>query len=126
VIILDTHVWIWWRSNTPATLSPVAKHAIETAVEIGVPAVCCLEVAQHVTRERIKVDRDLHTWFEQALNGIRLLPLTPDVAINAARLLWNHRDPFDRVIVATAILHRAPLVTKDDRIRRFQGVATIW
>jgi PIN domain nuclease of toxin-antitoxin system len=73
------------------------------------------------------LDRDLRGWLEQALGGAaRLLPLTPDVAVRAARLLWNHRDPFDRVIVATAIVHRAPLVTKDDRIRRFRGVATIW
>jgi len=126
VIILDTHVWLWWRSNTPDALSRTAKRAIETATEIGIPAVCCLEIAQQVTRERIRVDRDLRVWFQQALNGTRLLPLTPDISIGAAQLLWNHRDPFDRVIVATAIVHRAPLITKDDRIRRFQGVATIW
>jgi PIN domain nuclease of toxin-antitoxin system len=128
VIVLDTHVWVWLSSQIDDLLSPVALRAIDSASEIGIPAVCCLEIAQHEKRGRLELDRDIRSWFEQSLTTerVRLLPLTPEIAIGAARLLWDHRDPFDRVIVATAIVHRAPLVTKDDRIRRFQGVATIW
>ena len=87
-----------------------------------------MEIAQNEKRKRIELDRDVRAWFEQSLRmeRVRLLPLTPEIAVGAVRLLWDHRDPFDRVIVATAMIHRAPLVTKDDRIRRFQGVPTIW
>ena len=88
----------------------------------------CLEVAQLEKRGRIALDRDVRVWFEQSLSSerVRLLPLTPEIALGAVHLLWDHRDPFDRTIVATAIAHRAPLVTKDDRIRGFEGVPTIW
>ena len=128
MIVLDTHVWLWWSSQTDDVLSTAAVRAIESATEIGIPAVCCLEIAQHAKRGRLVLDRDIRAWFAQSLTTerVQLLPLTPEIAIGAAHLLWDHRDPFDRVIVATSIAHRAPLVTKDDRIRRFQGVATIW
>jgi PIN domain nuclease of toxin-antitoxin system len=128
VIVLDTHVWLWWASAVEDALSPAAARAIESAVQIGIPAVSCLEIAQHERRGRMTFDREISRWFAQALgrDRVRLLPLTPEIAVVAAGLSWSHRDPMDRVIVATAIVHRAPLVTKDDRIRRFQGVATIW
>ena len=128
MIVLDTHVWLWWAAKVEDALSPAASRAIESATEIGIPAVCCLEIAQHEKRGRLRLDRDIRAWFEQSLRAerVQLLPLTPEIAVASARLLRDHRDPFDRVIVATAITHRAPLVTKDDRIRRFQGVATIW
>ena len=128
MIVLDTHVWVWWLSQAEDELSTAAMRAIESATEIGIPAVCCIEIAQHEKRGRLVLDRDLRAWFAQslAIERVQLLPLTPEIAVGAARLLWDHRDPFDRTIVATSIVHRAPLVTKDERIRRFQGVATIW
>ena len=62
-----------------------------------------------------------------ALPRIELLPLTPDVAAEAARLPEAFPgDAADRLIVATATQHRARLVSRDARIRRFQGVTTVW
>ena len=128
MIVLDTHVWLWWMSKHPDRLSTGAAEAIAAATEIGIPALCCYELAMLERRDRIHFDRDVRSWIAQALaaDRVRALPLTADVAISASRLLWDHDDPLDRLIVATAIVHRAPIVTKDDRIRRFQGVTTIW
>ena len=128
MIVIDSHVWIWWWSLTPDALSAAARQAIDSADEIGIPVIACVEVAQAERRRRIRLDRPITAWIEQCLASerVRLLALTPSIAIEASRLKWNHRDPFDRVIAATAIVHRAPLVTKDERIRKFQGVATIW
>lgn len=129
LIVLDTHTWVWWTSEEHLDLlSASAVHALAAADEIGIPTVCCYELAMLERRGRIALDREIRSWITQAVTAerVRVLPLTVDVAIAASRLFWDHNDPLDRMIVATAIVHRAPLVTKDDRIRRFQGVATIW
>jgi PIN domain nuclease of toxin-antitoxin system len=57
---------------------------------------------------------------------VQLLPVTTATWLRSLELRWDHRDPADRVIVATAVLQGVPLVTADDAIHRFSGVTCIW
>lgn len=128
MIVVDTHAWLWWVSE-PGRLGKAARRSLEAAKRVGVPAICCLEVATLVKRGRISLDRPALEWMLDALGGGRvdLLPLTPAVAVKAADLPANFPgDPADRIIAATAILESAVLVTKDDRIRESTLVRTIW
>ncbi len=127
MIVLDTHAWIWWASE-PARLGRRGRAAIEAADRIGVPAVCCFEVAAAAARGRIALDRAPLEWLEQALAlpRIDLLPLTPAVAVKATQLGAFHGDPADRLIVASALLEHAALVTRDQNIRAYGGLATVW
>ena len=88
--MLDTHAWIWWASE-PGTLGRVARREIDRARKIGVPAICCLEVATLAARGRISLDRSPLQWMDDALAlpRVDLLPLTPAVAIKAAELPAN-------------------------------------
>jgi len=86
------------------------------------------EIALLVSRRRVLPELvDLAVWFDDVFQipGTVLLPLSPTIAIRAATLAFL-RDPADCLIVATALEHHAPLVTKDDRIRRANVVETIW
>lgn len=58
--------------------------------------------------------------------GIEVLPITPAIATIASsgRIPW--RDPFDRLIAATAIVHQATLVTRDRRLAGIAGLGTVW
>jgi PIN domain nuclease of toxin-antitoxin system len=127
VIVLDTHAWIWWAS-APAKLGRRGRAAIEAADRIGIPAVCCFEVAAAVAKGRITLDRAPLEWLEQALAlpHTELVPLTPAIAVKATQLGAFHGDPADRLIVATAIVDAALIVTRDRNIRTYHGVTSVW
>jgi len=128
LIVLDTHAWLWWVSGA-AALSRKAAREIRSAPRIGVSAVSCLEVAVAEARGRIELDRPALLWLQEALAlpRVELLPLTPAVAVKASRFGRDFPgDPADRVIVATALLESAVLVTRDKKIREYPGVDTAW
>lgn len=128
MIVVDTHTWIWWVSEA-ARLGKGARRALRDATRIGVPAICCLEVATLAVRGRIVLDRPILEWLHDALAAprVELMSLTPAVAVEAAELPTSFPgDPADRLIVATAILEGAPLVTKDDRMHLSEAVRVIW
>ena len=80
-------------------------------------------------RGRIELDRPPLVWLEEALAlpRVELVPVTPAVAVRASRLGRDFPgDPADPVIVATALLESAGLVTRDSRIRDYPGVETVW
>ena len=127
MIVLDTHAWLWWVSD-PDRLGRAARKQLEASDRIGVASVSCFEVAAAAAKGRISLDRGALDWLHQAiaLPRLELLPLTPAIAVKATELGKFHGDPADRLIVATALLESAPLVTKDRRIRKYQAVVTIW
>jgi PIN domain nuclease of toxin-antitoxin system len=126
--VLDTHAWIWSVSE-PARLGKGARRALDGAKRIGVPAICCLEVATLAARGRITLDRPPLEWIHEALAlpRVELLALTPAVAVKAAGLPAAFPgDPADRLVVATALIESAALITRDDRIQRSGVVETVW
>ena len=130
MIVLDTHIWVWWV-NGGLGLSVPQSETIEAnkADTIGVSSISCWEIATAVKRNRIELPCLLGEWFERALNfpGVRLLELTPEIAIESTRLPGGfHRDPADQIIVATAQEENATILTKDERILSYQYVQSLW
>lgn len=127
MIIADTHAWIWWISES-RRLSKRARAAFDEAAVVGLSAISLWEIAALVERGRLQLDRNVLVWVRQALAvpRARLVSISPEIAVIAARWDWEHRDPADRIIAATAKFHAAPLITKDERIRAFKGIETIW
>ncbi|MEI8044169.1 MAG: type II toxin-antitoxin system VapC family toxin [Verrucomicrobiota bacterium] len=128
MILLDTHAWIWWVSQSPK-LSAAAREAIENETKAGVAAISCWEVAMLTDKGRLKLDRDVGLWVEQALAlpKVEMLALTVQIAVTSVRLpTVFHSDPADRMIVATARQYNVPVVTKDERIQQSGLVRTIW
>jgi PIN domain nuclease of toxin-antitoxin system len=129
MIVLDTHAWIWWTLDT-GRLSKIQAESIaanETDV-IGVSAISCWEIAKLVQNGRLVLPIPPLQWLQQALDypGLRLLPLTPEIAVESTQLPGDfHRDPADQIIVATACLYNCPHVTSDGKLIDHDGVATI-
>jgi len=128
LIVLDTHAWIWWVAD-PARLSTAARKAIEKERVRGICAISVWELAVLIQRGRLVLDRDVADWVRDALAvpGVEVLPLTPEIALAAGGpALDLHGDPADRMIAATTLVHRARLVTKDERLRAVQALDTLW
>lgn len=128
MIILDTHAWVWWATES-RHLSLRARRAITDADELGISVISCWEVAMLVAKGRLGFNQPVELWIERALEFPRMnvLPLTPTIATMAASLPAPfHGDPADRMIVATCRKIEAPLITKDRALRRWRPVVTIW
>lgn len=128
MIILDTHAWIWWTTDS-SNLSEKASKAIKNASSIGIPAICCWEIAMLAAKKRIGLSMDVQVWIDLALqkNRVQIVPLSPEIAVLSSRLPGEfHGDPADRLIVATSLALKAPLVSKDCKISSCGFVRTIW
>lgn len=128
VIVLDTHAWVWWLTK-PERLGRKATRALGKATQIGVPAICPWEVAMKADTKKLRFDRAYDVWIDEALAEdprVELLPLIPRVAVEAVRLAWAHSDPADRLIVATARIHGASLVTADQGMHDSRLVRCLW
>lgn len=129
MIVLDTHIWIWWvhgdDSLTPAQLAAIEANETDA---VGVSAITCWEVAKLVERGRLVLSLPVAEWLAEALAypGVRLLPLTPEIAVESTRLPGAfHRDPADQIIVATARVHECPLLSSDNKVVNYPHATII-
>lgn len=129
MIVLDTHIWVWWVHGDELITSTQAEIIKGNEAEIiGVSTISAWEIAKLVEHNRLELHCPLHEWFYEALSypGIRLMELTPEIAIESTRLPGKfHRDPADQIIVAIARLYDSPLITSDTKIQKYPYVNTV-
>jgi PIN domain nuclease of toxin-antitoxin system len=121
IIVLDTHIWFWMMTQDFQKFPDVWRDAMETAPQVGVSAISCYEIALAHQRGRLELPCPLSEWLAEALlpSEINLLPLTPEIAIRAVNLSPIHKDPFDRIIIATAIEYKAKLASIDNLFPKY-------
>lgn len=131
MIVLDTHVWVWFISN-PELLSKVAKKAINVSMEqkaIFISSISAWEVALLAAKKRLRFTMDVTDWITKSerLPFFQFIPVDNSVAVKSVNLPQPlHKDPADRIIIATAITIAAPVVTKDEKLLDYPHVETIW
>lgn len=126
MIVLDTHIWVWWVHGD-SSLSAAARTFLDASEQTGiaVSAISCWEIAKLVERGRLTLPCPVLDWLQQALAypGVRLIELSPRICVEAAQLPGTfHRDPADQIIVSTARVLDAPLMTADGKILSYQHV----
>jgi PIN domain nuclease of toxin-antitoxin system len=103
----------------------VARQSIDAAQKdngLAVSAISFWEIAMLVAKGRIVMDIPLSAWRQDLLNlGLVEIPVDGEVGIAAVQFEDLHNDPADRIIIATALLQRAVLVTADHRILEWPG-----
>lgn len=130
-IICDTHIPIFYQDD-PSRLPGLSRETFQQNIGKGRLAfadISLWEIAMLFFRCRLN-PRALMTPTDYIRDlivgyGIEVLPITADIAVTAQSSLFVHGDPADRLIGATAMVHRAPLLTIDEQLRSVPGLETI-
>jgi PIN domain nuclease of toxin-antitoxin system len=131
MIVLDTHVWLWWLHD-PGRLSSAANALIQKEQESGsivVSAISVWEVAVKVQSGKLAIPLEIRRWYELAKSypSTVIEPLSSDDAIASTQLPGDfHKDPADRIIISLARRLAAPLLTCDRKILEYEHVTTAW
>lgn len=125
MIVLDTHVWVRWVVEGDSALPAEVASVLRTEERVAVSAVSCLEVALLRKRGRIELSVTTPEWLALALApaGVECLEVTCPIAELSAGLPDHHRDPADRIIIATALMHDARLASLDQTFPLYTELA---
>lgn len=129
MILLDTHVWVWWvQGDTRLAARAIEALDRQGEGEIGVHVISCWEIAMLHARNRLMLPESLEEWLAHALGypGVREVSLTAKSAVASCCLPGNfHKDPADRMLVAAAMELGVTLVTADRKILDYQQVESL-
>jgi PIN domain nuclease of toxin-antitoxin system len=123
-LLLDTHIWLRYlgvSGNLRPSSIPVIEDAAATDT-LYISAITIWEIALLVRLEKLRLQPNVSMWIREALDkpGIHLLPLSPEIAIDSVNLPEPmHKDPADRILVASARIENLTLVTRDKKILAF-------
>jgi PIN domain nuclease of toxin-antitoxin system len=128
MIVLDTHIWIWWVDNNPK-LNQRQRELINNhqSSGLGISIISCWEVAKLVENKKLILSCSVDEWLNGGLAypGVQLLNLTLPIIVASTELTGFHRDPADQLIVATAQIYNCFLLTADNKILAYPHVQTL-
>jgi len=126
MIVLDTCAVIYWTLD-PIKLSESAKRTIEQDDILYMSSISIWEIGIKIIRKRIIIPLSIDNFVQRLkkIDKLTIVPVDDKIWIENLNLQWEHRDPADRTIVATAKLNNCPLVTADKNIAKFYK-QTVW
>lgn len=125
--LLDTCAWID-AFSAPEMLTSAVRKLINAQRLIHVSSISLLEVARKEAKGDLIFGMPLADWFRIALppNRVKVIELSPEISIDSTRLPeWDHKDPGDRLVVATARVHRLTVLTSDGKILSYPHVQSL-
>lgn len=129
MIVLDTHALLWWAID-PDKLSGEARKVVAEMERHGgfASAISIWEIGIKVKRGKLELPLSVDEMARRIERGrvVELVPVDTSIWLRSLSLSWDHPDPTDRVIVATALLRNLPLLTKDAAIHAFPDVTSVW
>lgn len=125
--LLDTHVWVWSQEALENLGDTARAQLKDTANEVRISPVSTLEIARLIQLGRITLKGTLRSWVTASMNNLLAdtVEISHEIAIKAYRLKEPfHKDPADRLLVATALYGELTLMTADEKILSYPEVQT--
>lgn len=123
-LLLDTQILIWYQTNHPHLSDSARLLLLNADYELLVSAATWWEMAIKISSGKLIIDLPI-SMAAAIRRGIETLPLRPQHFLQVATLPYpdlNHRDPFDRLIVAQALVENIPVLTADDKFDLYVGL----
>jgi PIN domain nuclease of toxin-antitoxin system len=122
IIVLDTHIWLWLINSVFDKFPSYWIEEFEYSEKLAVSPLSCYEIALAYQRGRIELNEPIQEWIQKALTfaKIDLLPITPQITLRAVNLSPIHKDPFDRIIIATALEYGGKLASIDNLFTKYE------
>lgn len=128
--LLDTHAWIWWNARPEALSARVLKLVRDGQYdELLLSSISVWEFSKLLEKKRFTLAMDGRDWIKTALDtpSLRLVELSPEISWQSTQLPQPfHDDPADQIIVATARIEKAVILTADQLIRKYPHVRSEW
>lgn len=131
MIVLDTHALIWWISK-PEKLSSKARKEIEKnskKQEIIISTISTWEIYLLIKNNKLELSQDVDSWIQKVeqLSPVLFVSVDNTIAAKSVNLPEPfHKDPADRIIIATALTIGATLITSDRKILKYPHVRSLW
>jgi len=128
MLLLDTHALIWLATDL-SQLPDTAKSAIRFhASDLHISAISSLEISLLTKGGKLKWGKNPLSFFDRSLkhHGVKEVPIESGIAWRSAQLPAIHRDPFDRIIIATAQTHGMTILTKNRTIPTYPKTKVVW
>jgi PIN domain nuclease of toxin-antitoxin system len=132
MIICDTQALVFWMDN-PEKLSKTAASYFEQGLEnktLACADISLWEIGMIFSKKRLTLPEgvNIKQYIDTMIKALKLtvLPITPTIAELAQSPEFNHGDPADRIIAATAIAHNATLITADGKLQQIKTLNWVW
>ena len=126
-LLLDTHALMWFLLDAQRLSSQARTLMVDLSNELWVSPASLWELAIKISLGKYALEKDFRTFFDEQLedNRLEILPITVRHAAAVATLPFHHRDPFDRLIIAQAVVEQVPVLSADATFDSYP-IARIW
>ena len=127
-LLLDTHSLLWCIENHPALSNKALLLIDDPKNNVFVSMVSFYEVAIKVNIGKMRLGKSIEEFYRQTIAAnIEVLPISPNylTAFADLPLFANHKDPFDRLIIATALTEKVAVITADNKFNLYNELITI-
>ena len=123
MLLLDTHAFLWFEGNDPKLPQNVMEE-LQTNDHVYISIATFWEIAIKNSMGKLELRLPIDEMMEKS--GFSILPIKASHLKKLMELPWIHRDPFDRLLISQAQAEGLTLITKDENIRKYGDVETIW